>query len=91
MKRRDFIIAGGAVAASMALPARAAYPDPTSNDPRWVAVDLKAVKALKKPVTLEQIKADAALREIALVRQSRLSVMPIEKAAYDRIVELAGS
>jgi predicted RNA-binding protein with PUA-like domain len=67
---------------------REAYADPTSDDPRWVAVDLAAVKALRKPVTLAQIKDDPALRDMALVRQSRLSVMPVERAAFDRIVKL---
>ncbi len=67
---------------------REAFPDPTADDPRWLAVELKAVKKLKKPVTLEQIKADPALRDIPLVRQSRLSVMPLEKAAFERIVAL---
>jgi predicted RNA-binding protein with PUA-like domain len=68
--------------------AREAFPDPTSDDARWVAVELAPVKALKRPVTLEQIKADAALRDIPLVRQSRLSVMPLDKAAFERIVAL---
>ena len=68
--------------------AREHYPDPTTDDERWVVVDLKPVKALKKPVTLAEIKADGALAEIPLVRQSRLSVMPIPKAAFDRILKL---
>jgi len=67
---------------------RAAFPDPTADDPRWVAVELAAVKALQKPVTLERIKADPELRDIPLVRQSRLSVMPLDEAAFDRIVAL---
>ena len=64
------------------------YPDPTTDDERWVVVDLKPVKALKEPVTLVQIKADAKLRDIPLVKQSRLSVMPIPKPAFDRILSL---
>lgn len=67
---------------------RDAYPDPTADDPRWVVVDLAPVKALKTPVTLQRIKDEPALKDIALLRQSRLSVMPLEKAAFDRIVEL---
>ncbi|HEY8516064.1 MAG TPA: EVE domain-containing protein [Candidatus Binatia bacterium] len=67
---------------------REAFPDPTADDPRWLAVELKPVKKLAKPVTLEQIKGDRALRDIALVRQSRLSVMPLDAAAFERIVEL---
>ena len=68
--------------------AREAYPDPTTDDPRWVAVDLAAGKALTRPVTLAEIKADPALREVALIRQSRLSVMPLTKAEFDHIVRL---
>ena len=68
--------------------AKAAYPDPTTDDERWVAVDLVPVKPLAKPVTLEQIKTTAALRDVALVRQSRLSVMPLAKAEFETIVKL---
>jgi predicted RNA-binding protein with PUA-like domain len=70
--------------------AKEAYPDPTAGDPRWVAVDLKAVGALAEPVTLARIKAEPALRGISLVRQSRLSVMPLPPAAFERIVKLGG-
>jgi predicted RNA-binding protein with PUA-like domain len=65
-----------------------AYPDPTADDPRWVAVDLAAVRALATPVPLVQIKADPSLRDIPLLRQSRLSVMPLARPAFDRIVKL---
>lgn len=64
------------------------YPDPTSDDERWVVVDLKPVKALAEPVSLVQIKDDPALAEIPLVRQARLSVMPLPKKAFDRILKL---
>lgn len=67
---------------------RAAYPDPTTDDERWVVVDLAPLKALVSPVTLADIKADAKLDGIALVKQSRLSVMPIEKAHFERILKL---
>jgi predicted RNA-binding protein with PUA-like domain len=67
-----------------------AYPDPTAKEPQWVVVDLVPVKKLKRPVTLEEIKADKALEGIPLVRQSRLSVMPLEKAAFDAIVSMGG-
>jgi predicted RNA-binding protein with PUA-like domain len=70
--------------------AKEAYPDPTADDPRWLAVDLKAVRALGVPVTLARIKAEPALQEIALLRQSRLSVMPLPRAAFERIVKLGG-
>jgi predicted RNA-binding protein with PUA-like domain len=64
------------------------YPDPTTKDARWLAVDLAPVKPVKNPVTLAQVKADKSLKHIALVRQSRLSVMPLDKAAYDKILSL---
>lgn len=67
-----------------------AYPDPTADDPRWVAVDLAAVKPLGTPVTLAAIKADPSLRDIPLLKQSRLSVMPLPRAAFERIVKLGG-
>jgi predicted RNA-binding protein with PUA-like domain len=69
---------------------REAYPDPTAKEGSWVAVDLAPVRTLKRPVTLEEIKADRALRNVPLVRQSRLSVMPIEKTAFDAIVKRGG-
>jgi predicted RNA-binding protein with PUA-like domain len=67
---------------------REAYPDPTADDERWVVVDLEPVRALAEAVSLASIKADAKLRDIPLVRQSRLSVMPIVKPAFDRILAL---
>ena len=67
---------------------RSAYPDPTSVDERWVVVDLAPVQPLVEPVSLAQIKADAALVGIPLVTQSRLSVMPLGKPAFQRILRL---
>jgi len=64
------------------------YQDPTTDDERWVVVDLAPVETLKKPVTLEEVKADHLLQDIALVRQGRLSVMPLKAEELDRIVEL---
>ncbi|MCG8310482.1 MAG: EVE domain-containing protein [Cytophagales bacterium] len=63
------------------------YQDPTTDDERWVVVDLVPVKKLDKPVTLAQIKADPSLEGIALIRHSRLSVMPIDAAHYNIILE----
>ncbi len=68
---------------------RIAYPDPTTDDERWVAVDLAPHKKLKKPVSLVQIKADERLKDIALVRIGRLSVMPLKKEEFDVIMELS--
>lgn len=66
------------------------YQDPTTDDERWVAVDIKAHKKLKKPVTLTQIKADKRLAEMALVRISRLSVQPVTNKEWKIIMEMAG-
>ena len=63
-----------------------AYQDPTTNDQRWVVVDLEPVETLKKPVALDEIKKDKRLKNIALIKQSRLSVMPITKEEYEVIV-----
>ena len=65
------------------------YQDPTTDDDRWVVVDLKPVKKLKRTVTLEQIKADPRLQEMKLVRQSRLSVSPVEPEEFDAVLDLA--
>lgn len=67
------------------------YQDPTTEDERWVVVDLAPVETFKKPVTLEVVKADPLLQDIALVRQGRLSVMPLQREEFDRIVELGSS
>lgn len=64
------------------------YQDPTTDDSRWVAVDLEPVETLARPVTLASIKADPGLRDVALVKQSRLSVMRLEKEHYDAIAEM---
>ncbi len=66
------------------------YPDHTDESGRFGMVDLKAVKPLKTPVTLDQVKDDPALNHLALVKQSRLSVMPVDDAAWARICELGG-
>ena len=64
------------------------YPDPTVDDERWVVVDLAPVKPMKEPVTLAAIKAEKSLADIPLIKQSRLSVMPIPKQAFDRILAM---
>ncbi len=69
---------------------REAYPDPTTDDERWVVVDLKPVKTLKIPVTLEDIKGHNKLGDIALIKQSRLSVMPIKSAEFKIILKMGG-
>ena len=67
-----------------------AYQDPTTEDDKWVAVDLKPVKKLKKPVSLLQIKSDKRLTEMALVRLGRLSVQPVTEEEWKIIMEMAG-
>jgi predicted RNA-binding protein with PUA-like domain len=71
--------------------ARTAYRDATAKEGDWSAVDLVPLKPLPKPVTLHEIKAKPALRNIALVRQSRLSVMPLAAKDFATIVKMAGS
>jgi predicted RNA-binding protein with PUA-like domain len=66
-----------------------AYPDPTADEGDWSTVDLVPVKALAKPVTLDAIKADKVLKDIPLVRQSRLSVTPLNAEQFDRLMKLA--
>ena len=68
--------------------AKAAYPDPTADDPSWVAVDIKPVKRLPRPAPLADIKANKKLTDLLLVRQSRLSVMPLTKEEFETIVKM---
>jgi predicted RNA-binding protein with PUA-like domain len=69
--------------------ARAAYPDPKATEGDWSCVDLKPVRALERAVTLDQIKAEPALSDIALLRQSRLSVMPLTKTEFETLLRLS--
>ena len=66
-----------------------AYPDPTADEGDWSTVDLVPVKTLVKPATLDVIKADKVLKDIPLVRQSRLSVTPLNAEQFDRLMKLA--
>lgn len=65
------------------------YQDPTTDDDRWVVVDLKPVKKLKNPVTLEQVKSDPTLAQMKLVTQSRLSVMAVTEDEFQRVLDLS--
>ena len=65
------------------------YPDPTDKTDRFVVVDVKAIKKLKNPVSLDQIKRNSKLKDIALVKQSRLSVMPLKKTEWDIIIKMS--
>ena len=66
-----------------------AYRDATAKEGDWSAVDLAPMKKLPRPVTLREIKAKRELKNIALVRQSRLSVMPLGRKEFDTIVKMA--
>ncbi len=65
-----------------------AYPDPTADEEGWSCVDLAPVKSLAKPVSLQTIKADPALREMVLVKRPRLSVQPVAEAEFQRVLAL---
>lgn len=67
------------------------YQDPSTDDERWVAVDIEPVEKFKKSVTLAEVKKDEFLQDVALVKQGRLSVMPLKPEEFDRIVELGNS
>lgn len=68
-----------------------AHSDSTTDDDRWECVDIRAVRRLKKPVTLEQVKGDARLSEMVLVKNSRLSVQPVTDDEWDIICELGAT
>ena len=67
------------------------YPDATADEGDWSCVDLAVEKPFAKPVTLPQIKADKLLKEMVMAKQSRLSVSPVTKAQFERMLKLAGS
>lgn len=67
-----------------------AHPDSTTDDDRWECVDIRAVEPVKTPVTLEEIKAHPKLQDMALVKQSRLSVVPVSAAEWKIICKMAG-
>jgi len=69
---------------------KVAHPDSTDDTGKWECVDIAAIKALPKPVTLADVKADKALAEMALVRLSRLSVQPVTEAEWKRVCKLGG-
>ncbi|WP_422030083.1 EVE domain-containing protein [Roseovarius sp.] len=67
-----------------------AHPDSTTDDERWECVDIKAVKPVERPVTLDMIKEDPRLAEMVLVKNSRLSVQPVTEEEWTIVCELAG-
>jgi predicted RNA-binding protein with PUA-like domain len=66
------------------------HPDSTADAPAWECVDIRAVKPLSKPVTLDEIKLEAALSEMVLVKNSRLSVQPVTVAEWKHILKMGG-
>ena len=68
--------------------AKAAYPDPSADDPQWVAVDIKPVKPLKESVPLASIRYNSKLSNLPLIRQSQLSVMSLTKEEFETIIEM---
>lgn len=95
MKRADAVLfyhsGDGKAVVGVAKVVRESFPDPQADDPKWLAVELAPVKALARSVSLAEIKADPSLAKILLVTRSRLSVMPLEAAAFERIVALGSA
>lgn len=67
-----------------------AHPDSTTDDPRWECVDVRALRPLARPVTLDMVKAEPRLRDMVLVRNSRLSVQPVTEQEWRIVLDLAG-
>src|SRR5579862_142452 len=92
MKRGDLVFYYHSVSekqvVGIAKVAKEAYPDPTATEGGWSCVDLVPVKPLAKPVGLDAIRADQQLKEMKLVKQSRLSVMPLTKSQFERVLKL---
>ena len=95
MKKSDLVLFyhsnEGKEVVGIAKVTKESYQDPTTDDERWLVVELAPLKSMKEPVTLQQIKGDPKLADTALIKQSRLSVMPLSKPAFDRILELGGT
>jgi predicted RNA-binding protein with PUA-like domain len=80
----------GKCVVGVATVAREAYPDPSAQEGDWSCVDLKPVRSCRMPVGLDQIKAEPGLQDIALLRQSRLSVMPLTASEAKILRKLGG-
>lgn len=95
MKKGDFVFfyhsVTGKEVVGLARVAKEFYSDPTATEGDWSCVDLEPAKPLKNPVPLETIKADKTLKEMKLVKQSRLSVSPLTPVEYARLMELSGT
>ena len=95
MKKNDLVLYYHSVSdkqvVGIARVVREAYPDPTAKEGDWSCVDFEPCKPLSASVALEAIKADKSLKDLPLVRQGRLSVQPLSKAQFDRILKLSGT
>jgi predicted RNA-binding protein with PUA-like domain len=80
----------GKAVVGIAVVSREAFPDPTATSGDWSAVEIKPVRPVDPPVKLEKIKSDPALAQIPLLRQARLSVMPLSKNEFEGVLGLAG-
>jgi len=93
MKEGDLILffhsTDGKAIVGVAKVLREAYPDPTAPEEDWNVVDIAPVAPLKAPVSLDTIRGDESLADIALLKRSRLSVVPVSKEHFDRILKLA--
>ncbi len=93
MKKGDLVLFYHSVSekqvVGMAKVTKEYFPDPTAEDARWVVVEMVPEKEFSKPVTLDQIKNEKKLSDIALIKQSRLSVLPLSKEEFDVIVKLS--
>jgi predicted RNA-binding protein with PUA-like domain len=78
----------GKAVVGIARVAREGYPDPTSEDD-WTAVDIEPVKALARPIALDEMRAHRVLRRMTIFRKQRLSVVPVTKEEFDAIIDLA--
>ncbi len=92
MRRGDFVLYyhsnEGKEIVGIARVLRESHPDPTADDPQWLAVELEPVRPLVEPVGLAAIKSDARLEGLALIRHSRLSVLPVSRTHFDHILKL---
>ncbi len=95
MKRGDLVLyyhsGAGPGVVGVAKVVKEAYRDPTADDDRWVAIDLEPVRALKTPVLLGDIKKEKRLKNISLLKQGRLSVVPVTKEEFDVIVSIGST
>lgn len=95
MKKGDWVLFyhsnEGMEVVGLAEVGREHFPDPTTDDPRWVVVELLPLEKLDHPVSLKRMKTDPRLEQLSLIKQSRLSVCPVQKAEFDVILALAES